>query len=163
VVRRTVAAVLLAPLLAGCSEPVFVPEAGPGAPGYSESSAPPPPEVEVQRTAAAEPLPAGGFIDSVVREKGTFEVTGWALIDPEAPRGELKLVLPTGLEAKVVDVETNPRPDVVSVTGDDALIWSGFSVTVRGSLPEGKGVCMLSRSSQGAFRLGQSDEGLCPT
>lgn len=161
--RRTLAAVLLAPLLAGCSEPVFVPEAGPGAPGYSETSAPPPPEVEVLRTAEAEPLPAGGFIDSVVRAEGTFEVTGWALIDAEAPRGVLKLVLPTGLDAEVLEVETNPRPDVVSATGDEALIWSGFSVAFRGSLPGGAGICMLSRSSQGAFRLGQSDEGLCPT
>lgn len=165
-VRRTAAAVLLALLLAGCAEPVFVPEAGPGAPGYSEghgeSSAPPPPNIKLAQAAKGGPLPVGGAIDSVVRKEGTFEVTGWALIDDDAPRGVLKLILPTGLRAKVRQVETVPRPDVVDATGNPALAWAGFTVTLRGSLPTDAGVCVLSKSKQGAFRLDGSDEGLCP-
>ena len=160
--KRLVCAALLVPLLAACGDPVFVPEAGPGAPGYRMRAAPPPPEVEVVRTAPAQPLPAGGVIDGVARHDDHVEVTGWAFVDPKAPRGVLQLLLPAGADAAVVDVETMPRPDVVTATGQDALIWSGFTVTLRGALPEGANVCMLSRSEQGAFRLGGSDEALCP-
>lgn len=160
--RRTLATVLLAPLLAGCSEPLLVPEAGPGAPGYSEIPAPPPPDIEVVQAAVGKSLPAGGAIDNVVREAEAFKVTGWALIDANAPRGVLQLVLPTGLNAKVQEVETVPRADVVGATGSDALLWAGFTVTVKGSLPEHASVCVLSRSKQGAFRLDGSDERLCP-
>ena len=108
------------------------------------------------------PLPPGGAIDNVVREANAFEVTGWALLDPDAPRGVLQLILPTGLDAGVLEVEPVLRPDVVAATDSDALLWAGFTITVRGSLPSRVGVCVLSRSKQGAFRLGGSDEGLCP-
>lgn len=160
--RRVLAVVLPALLLAGCSEPVFVPEAGPGAPGYSAKPAPSAPDVEVVRRVKGGPLPAGGVIDGVIRKKRSFEVTGWALLEVDSPRGTLQLVLPKGMEAQVRKVQTVPRPDVASATGDDALLWSGFTVTVRGSLPEDTGVCMISRSKQGAYRLGGSDEGRCP-
>ena len=54
------------------------------------------------------------------------------------------------------------RPDVVDATGNPSLIWAGFTITVDGTLPEEAGVCVLSRSRQGEFKLGGSDAGLCP-
>ena len=86
VVRRALAAALLAPVLAGCAEPVFVPEAGPGAPGYTRRSLPPPPSAEVVSDSVEESLPEGGIIDTVVRGDETFEVTGWAFLDEDATR-----------------------------------------------------------------------------
>lgn len=160
--KRVLAVALPALLLAGCADPVFVPEAGPGAPGYHAKPIPRPPDVEVIRSVQGEPLPSGGTIDDVNRKKHGFEVVGWALLKAEAPRGTLQLVLPMGLKAKVRKVETVPRPDVVSATGDDALLWSGFTIKVRGSLPEGTGVCVLSRSENGDHRLAGSDEDRCP-
>ena len=163
--RRTIGAVLVTPLLAlllaGCGEPVLVPEAGPGAPGFSEIPAPPPPDVEVVRR-AGDPLSPGGAVDSVLRGDGTFTVSGWALLDPEEPRGVLELVLPPGVEAEVEQVTTGPRPDVADATKNPALLWAGFNVVLTGTLPEGTGVCVLSRSGLGEFRLSGSDEGLCP-
>ena len=163
--RRTVAAVLLAPLLApllaACGDPVFVPEAGPGAPGFCEIPAPPPPDVEVVRR-AGDPLSPGGAVDGVLRGDGSFTVTGWALLDPEEPRGVLEVVLPPGVEAVVEEVQTGPRPDVADATKNPALLWAGFNVVLTGSLPEGAGVCVLSRSGLGEYRLSGSDEGLCP-
>ena len=162
--KGALAAGLLACVLTGCTEPVFVPEAGPGAPGYSERSTPAPPDIEVVHAAATgKPLPDGGFIDRVTRGKGVFAITGWALVDPDAPRGVLKIVLPTGVDAHVRDVEVLPRPDVVTATGNAALAWAGFTISVRGALPANAGVCVISRSTQGAFRLGGSDDALCPT
>ncbi len=160
--RRTVAAALLGLLLAGCGEPVFAPDAGPGAPGYTKKPTPRPPAVELVRASRAKPLPPGGALDSVVRSDGTFEVTGWALIDTDAPHGVLKLVLPAGVRAKVLKSEAVARPDVVDATGNLSLTWSGFVITVQGSLPEDAGVCLLSQSKQGAFRLDGSDTALCP-
>jgi hypothetical protein len=153
---------LLVPVLAGCGEPVFIPEAGPGAPGYSERPAPPPPEVQVAHVAAGKPLPAGGYIDRVTRQDGTFLVTGWALIGLDTPRGLLKLVLPEGVDGELEDVVTLPRPDVVAATGNVELLWAGFAFTVRGVLPEDEGICLLSRGPMGAFRLDGSDARLCP-
>lgn len=156
------AAVLPALLLAACAEPVLVPEAGPNAPGYSRRSLPPPPRAEVVSDAVDESLPDGGIIDAVVRHADTFEVTGWALLDPNSPRGVLRLVLPSTVDASVQEVATVARPDVVNATGTKKLVWAGFMVTLRGSLPDDAGVCVLSRSKQGEFRLGGSDAGLCP-
>ena len=48
-------------------------------------------------------IAAGGTIDSVVRKEETFEITGWALIDAQVPRGVLRLVLPDGVESSVED------------------------------------------------------------
>lgn len=160
--RRTLAAALLVPLLAGCSQPIFVPEAGPGAPGYRKQSAPAPPDVEIVQDTGDKRLASSGSIDDVARRDGSFEVTGWAVLDPAAPRGVLRLVLPEDLKAEVLRVKAVPRPDVVAATGNEALLWSGFRYTIRGELPVGLGVCMLSRSNQGAFRLANSDETLCP-
>ena len=160
--RRIAATLLAALLLSGCGGPVFVPEAGPHAPGYQEIAAPSLPDVELVKDAGDRPLPPGGFVDNVARQESSFEVTGWAILDPAEPRGVLQVVLPAGLDAEIDEVETLMRPDVVSAMEDDDLLWAGFSVTVSGSLPQGAGVCVLSRSRKGAFRLGGSDEGLCP-
>jgi hypothetical protein len=150
-------------LLAACAEPVFVPEAGPGAPGYTtKQAAPPPPDIKIVHGTRGKSMPAGGAIDNIVRGERTIEVTGWALIDADAPRGALQLVLPQGSAARVRKVQTAPRPDVVDATGNEAFLWAGFTVIVRGSLRPQDGICVLSRSKQGAFRLGGSDEGLCP-
>lgn len=162
---RFVVAAVAALLLSACSEPVLVPEAGPNAPGFSYRPAPrppAPPRVELlserPRTSAA----AAGAIDSVVRQKDVFEISGWALLASKKPRGVLRVVLPPDVEASVVDVRSVERPDVVAATSDDANQWAGFTVTIEGDLPREAGVCVLSRSSQGTFRLGGSDEGLCP-
>ena len=162
--RRTLAAVLPALLLAACAEPVLVPEAGPNAPGYTRRSVeqPPPPRVRVEHDVAGPSLPDGGAIDSVVREDGSFDVTGWALLDAKSPRGDLRLVLPKDVDASVETVVNVARPDVVNATGKEAHLWAGFTITVSGTLPADAGVCLLSRSTQGDFRLGGSDDGLCP-
>lgn len=159
--RRALAGALLACLLAGCGEPVFVPEAGPGAPGYTERPAPPPPDVRVVQEVTQKTLPAGGQIDGVAREDGSLEVTGWALLG-DRTGGRLRIVLPSGEEAEVRSVESVARPDVVEATGNPALLWSGFSVVLDGSLPADTAVCVLSRSKQGAYRLNGSDDTLCP-
>lgn len=161
--RRTLATVLPALLLAtACAEPVLVPEAGPNAPGFARKSPPPAPRVRVVTDAGERSLSAGGAIDSVVRHKDSFDVTGWALLDTESPRGVLRLVLPASVDASVESVTNVSRPDVVNATGTEANILAGFTITVEGTLPDDAGVCILSRSSQGSFRLAGSDEDLCP-
>lgn len=162
--RRTLAAILPALLLAACAEPVLVPEAGPNAPGYTPRSlAPPPaPRVRVEHDVVRKAPPDGGAVDSVVRDEGSFDIVGWALLDASSPRGTLRVVLPKGVDASVQTVESVARPDVVTATGKDTHLWAGFTITVRGTLPSDAGVCVLSRSTQGTFRLGGSDEDLCP-
>jgi hypothetical protein len=162
VVRRALAAGLLVTLLAGCSSPVFVPEAGPGAPEYRKQAAPTAPTVKVVQGYDGKALPAAGSVDGTSRKGHTVEVTGWAVVDPIVPRGALRVVVARGVDASVEKVTTEPRPDVVTATGNDQLLWSGFTIELRGDLPAEGGVCVLSRSNQGAFRLGGSDEGLCP-
>jgi hypothetical protein len=162
VVRRAFAAGLLVPLLAGCSTPVFVPEAGPGAPDYRRQAAPTAPSVKIVPDADVTALPAAGSVDETSRADGTFEVTGWAVVDPTTPRGVLRVVLPREVDATVETITTQARPDVVTATGNDQLLWSGFTIRLRGEFPEGNGVCVLSRSTQGSFRLNGSDEELCP-
>ncbi len=147
--------------LAGCAEPVFVPVAGPGAPGYGESRTTPPPQVVITQAVEGKPLPDGGYIDAIGREGADLRVTGWALLNPEPPRGELQVVLPPGSTAEVLQVEALPRGDVVGVTGNPADLWAGFTFLLRGSLPDDVGICILSQSDQGAFRLGASDRKLC--
>ena len=161
-VKRILAALLPALLLAGCGGPVFVPEAGPHAPGYKEVAPPPVPDVEVVTDSGDRPLSDGGAVDDVVRHEGGFEVTGWAILAPKAPRGVLQVVLPAGVDAEVSDVETLMRPDAAKAMDDDDLLWSGFTITLTGSLPKGAGVCVLSRSAKGDHRLGNSDAELCP-
>jgi hypothetical protein len=161
-VKRILAALLPALLLAGCGGPVFVPEAGPHAPGYKEVAPPPLPDVEVVKDAGDRPLSDGGAVDNVVRQDGSFEVTGWAILAPKAPRGVLQVVLPAGVDADVTDVETLMRPDAAKAMDDDDLLWAGFTITLSGSLPKGVGVCVLSRSAKGDHRLGNSDAQLCP-
>lgn len=160
--RRLLVALLPALLLAACSEPVLVPEAGPNAPGYTRRSLPLPPSVELVSDSVKASLPDGGNIDAVVRSDETFEITGWALLGAKAPRGVLRLVVPASADASVQEVTSVPRPDVVNATGDKALIWAGFTVTLRGSLPEDAGICILSKSTQGEFRLAGSDAAVCP-
>jgi hypothetical protein len=101
-------------------------------------------------------------VDETSRADGTFEVTGWAVVDPTTPRGVLRVVLPREVDATVETITTQARPDVVTATGNDQLLWSGFTIRLRGEFPEGNGVCVLSRSTQGSFRLNGSDEELCP-
>ena len=161
-VKRILAALLPALLLAGCGGPVFVPEAGPHAPGYKEVAPPPVPKVELVQDAGGRPLSAGGAVDDVVRHEGSFDVTGWAVLAPDAPRGVLQVVLPRGVDAEVRDVVTLMRPDAAKAMDDDDLLWAGFTITLDGSLPDGAGVCVLSRSSKGDHRLGNSDDDLCP-
>jgi hypothetical protein len=161
-VKRILAGLVPALLLTGCGGPVFVPEAGPHAPGYKEVAAPPVPEVELVRPAGARRLSDGGAIDSVVRQDDSFVVTGWAILAPKAPRGVLQVVLPAGVDAEVRDVETLLRPDAATAMDDDDLLWAGFTITLSGSLPEDAGVCVLSRSAKGDHRLGHSDDELCP-
>ena len=155
------AAGLLACTLAGCAEPVFVPKAGPNAPGYPDKTVPPPPKVKVVH-AAGKPSPDGGSIDSVHRENGEFEVIGWAHIAPRRPRGVLRIFLPDSVNARISNVEVVPRADVVAAYKDATLAWSGFTIRVRGNLPGEQGICVLSRSKKGTFRLHNSDDGLCP-
>ncbi len=155
---------LLAPLLmlTACGGPVFVPEKGPGAPGYSEKPLPEAPQVEIVAPPQGKPLPSGGNIDRIDQGDGSFTVTGWARVDPGAPRGSLEIVLPQGMDTTVEETVTLPRPDVVAALGLEKLVWSGFQVSLDGTLPEGAGICMISRSKQGVFRLANSDESLCP-
>ena len=155
---RRIATALLVPLLAGCSEPIFVPEAGPGAPGFRMIPTPRAPDVGVVEDAGTRRLSDGGAIDSVVRQDDSFVVTGWAILAPKAPRG----VLPAGVDAEVSDVETLMRPDAAKAMDDDDLLWAGFTITLSGSLPEDAGVCVLSRSAKGDHRLDNSDDELCP-
>lgn len=161
-VGRTLAAAALALSLGACSSPVFVPEAGPGAPGYKRRSLPPPPRVELLGPDEVKPASAGGAIDSVAPEGNMIEITGWAPLDPQAPRGVVRVVLPDGVEARVEDAGSLARPDVVDATGDASLIWAGFSVLLSGDLPDDLAVCVVSRSTKGTFVLGGSDPGLCP-
>ena len=67
------------------------------------------------------------------------------------------------MDGELEDVVTLPRPDVVTATGNVELLWAGFAFNVRAALPEDAGICLLSRSTMGAFRLDRSDEKLCPT
>ena len=159
--KRLVAVVLPALLLSGCGGPLIVPEAGPNAPGFRRISAPPPPKVELSSPAGKRSA-AGGAIDSVVPVDGTFDIKGWAILAPDAPRGVLHVVLPAGVDAEVQEVETMMRSDAAAAMEDDDLLWSGFTITIEGTLPEGAGVCVVSRSIKGTFRLGGSDETLCP-
>jgi hypothetical protein len=163
-VRRVGATLLLAALLslAGCGDPVFVPKTGPGAPGYAERALPKPLDVEIVPAPQGKPRPPGGSLDSIDRRDGSFTLTGWALVNPDSPRGELEVVVPRGVDATVQEVTTVPRTDVVAALGSQDLIWSGFQVTLAGTLPDDQGVCVLSRSKQGAYRLNNSDVGLCP-
>lgn len=156
--------VVLTALLAGCGSPVFVPEAGPGAPGFHRVAPPGPPDVTLAKPRAVEPLPASGVLDSVVNTDGVMTIVGWANLAATSPRGVLRVVLPgdASRTARVGEVTAGPRPDVVAATSDSALLWSGFSVTVTGVPASLQTVCVLSRSSRGEFRLGGSDEGLCP-
>lgn len=161
------AVVVPALLLSACSQPVFVPEAGPNAPGFAYKPPPPPPPPPPRVAVTVGPIdraqPDGGAVDSVVRRDGSFDVIGWALLAREAPRGVLRLVLPEGVDAEVRTVVNVRRPDVVDATSSKANTWAGFTITVDGSLPDDADVCVVSRSSQGTFRLGGSDEQLCPT
>lgn len=163
---RIVAAAAAALLLSGCSGPLFVPDAGPNAPGYVAKPAPPPPpgppRVELRTAPVTAPAKAGGSIDAVAREDGSFTVNGWAQLDHDRPRGVLRLVLPDDVTAEVETVVSVQRPDVASSTSNDDLAWAGFTITVQGTLPEDAGVCLISRSSQGTFLLAGSDASLCP-
>ena len=163
--RRLLAGALLVPVLAGCGGPVFVPEAGPNAPGYRRITPPPAPRVELRGPADYEQLPAGGVIDTAAEVDGRLTITGWALVDAREPRGTLELVLPAGARsrARVEDVVVAARPDVVAATGEQDRLWTGFTITVETSSPPQDGVCVLSHSSLGDFRLGGSDETLCPS
>lgn len=159
-------AAVLAVLLSGCSGPLFVPDAGPHAPGYSPKAPPPPapgpPRVQLRTAPVVAPSKAGGSIDSVARADESFTVTGWAILDAGRPRGVLRVVVPDDVTADVETVAGVQRPDVVAATGNDTLSWSGFTVTVQGTLPEDAGVCIVSRSSQGTYLLAGSDADLCP-
>jgi hypothetical protein len=66
------------------------------------------------------------------------------------------------VDAEVRSVETLMRSDAAKAMDDDDLLWAGFTVTLSGSLPDGAGVCVLSRSAKGNYRLGNSDDKLCP-
>lgn len=158
------APVLLATLLMGCGGPVFVPEAGPGAPGYKEISAPRPAEVELVRTGRDMPRQDAGVIDSVVYEDGVLSITGWAVLGSGAQRGVLEVVLPAEAlaTARVQEVSVAPRPDVVAATADNGLLWSGFSLRVSGIPGAETAICVVSRSDKGSYRLGGSDPALCP-
>jgi hypothetical protein len=162
---RLVVAAIAAMLLSSCSEPLLVPEAGPNAPNFSYRPPPKPPlppRVEVLR-GPPRPIPASaGAIDSVVRREHSFEISGWALLASAKPRGVLRVILSPEVEASVTGVRSVERPDVVAATSDDANQWAGFTVTLDGTLPRDAKVCVVSRSRQGTFRLGGSDEDLCP-
>ena len=164
--KRVVAAASAALLLSGCSGPLFVPDAGPNAPGYVRKApplAPPgPPRVELRSAPVPAPTKAGGSIDSVARGDGSFTVTGWAQLAAERPRGVLRLVLPDDVTADVETVVNMQRPDVATATSMEDLAWSGFTITVQGTLPDDAGVCVVSRSSQGTYLLAGSDASLCP-
>jgi hypothetical protein len=163
VVRRVVVAALLATVLAGCGDPVFVPEAGPNAPGYRTVSAPDPAEVELVRSVGRRELPVGGVVDTVVREDGVLRIDGWARLNPREPLGTLEVVLPPGSadDARVDDVTVSQRPDVVNATSDNTLVWSGFSISISGTDGTSTAVCVVSRSRAGAYRLDGSDGTLC--
>jgi hypothetical protein len=163
VVRRVIAAALL-PLLAGCGEPVFVPEAGPNAPGYQRIGTPKPPHVVLVRSVGSKNRPVGGVVDSVVHESGVLRIDGWAMLNPKAPLGTLEVVLPPGSRrnAHVDEVSVAQRPDVVTATGNNDLVWAGFSISIIGA-DSSTAVCVVSRSRSGTYRLGGSDADLCAT
>jgi hypothetical protein len=158
-----VAAALVAALLSGCGEPVFVPEAGPNAPGYRTVSAPDPAEAKLVPSVGRKELPVGGVVDTVAREDGVLRVDGWARLAPRAPLGTLEVVLPPGSadDARVDEVTVSQRPDVVNATSDNTLVWSGFSVSISGTTGSSTAVCVVSRSRAGAFQLDGSDRELC--
>ena len=120
--RRAVAAAMVVPLLflAGCGDPVFSPKRGPGAPGYSEVPAPSAPEVEIVPEPKGKPRPDAGNIDRIVpAEDGeSFNIVGWALLNPKDPRGTLHLILPEGVDGTIREVQTLPRPDVSAATAN---------------------------------------------
>lgn len=165
--RRLIIAAVAALLLSACSEPLLVPEAGPNAPGFSMKPPPPPPpsppRVELMVQPVGKSFSTAGAIDAVVRHKGSFEISGWAMLDDKSPRGVLRLVLPRTVDATVDTVVNVERPDVVEATSSEANRWAGFTVSLQGSLPEGAGVCVLSRSPTGNFKLAGSSDKLCPS
>lgn len=166
--RRLLAVLVPAILLSACSHPVFVPEAGPNAPGFSYQPPPPPPpsppRVEVLSAPPRRTPPAAGAVDSVVQDGDSLEISGWAMLGSTSRhRGALRLVLPQGVDARVEKVINVERSDVVEATGDEANRWAGFTVTLRGTLPGQTDVCVLSRSPLGNFTLAGSSDTLCPS
>lgn len=151
---------------AGCGgTPLFVPEAGPNAPGFAEHAvmAPPAPQVRIEATGTrrSESQPAGA-IDTVTPAGSRVSITGWAMLPGDTPRGILRVWLPPGAQAVVRRVDVLPRADVVTAIGDPGLAYSGFTVVLdvlAGSVPR---LCIESESRRGTFLLAGSDLSSCP-
>jgi hypothetical protein len=104
--------------------------------------------------------PVGGHIDSQKVEGPTLTVAGWAdLSDTDAAT----LTVVSGTPVTVVSAYRVVRPDVTVATNDRRLVWSGFSVTVRGSSTSPPAViCLVSDDPVLGRRLvGGSDTRRC--
>ena len=164
-VRSALVAVAVAVVgLAGCSDPLLVPQTGPNAPGFRRGSPPPPPEVAIATGTPAQSVPAGGAVDSVVVRDGQLVITGWAQVVDTPPRGRLEISLPPGDGApRVVKTVVVPRPDVVAATSRSDLTYAGFEVSIADAGTGSTAVCVQSSSPAGDFRLGGSEASLCRT
>lgn len=159
---RLPALVASAAVLTACGGPLFVPEAGPGAPGYQTRQAPVAPRVLLPTVPALDAPGTGGALDSVAADGSRLVVRGWAFLDPGEPRGVLVVGLPAGVAAEVADVQAVPRPDVEGALGRPELAHAGFEIVLRVSGGRDVSrVCVESVSGQGRFRLADSEASLC--
>ena len=104
--------------------------------------------------------PVGGYIDSRKAEGPTLTVAGWAdLSDTDAAT----LTVVSRTPVTVVSAYRVVRPDVTVATNDRRLVWSGFSVTVRGSTTSPPAaICLVSDDPVFGRRLvGGSDTRRC--
>lgn len=159
---RTALLVVAVVALAGCSDPLLVPQAGPNAPGFRRGSPPPAPKVAIATGTPAPSVPTGGAVDTVVVRDGLLVITGWAQVVDTPPRGRLEISLPPGGGApRIVKTVVVPRPDVVAATSRADLTYAGFEVSIADAGTGSTAVCVQSFSRAGDFRLSGSDASLC--
>ena len=98
--------------------------------------------VTVARSLPAPPAPFGGHIDSQTHAGADLTVTGWAEIsDTDAA----SVTVVTSSAVTIVSAYRVVRPDVTAATNDRRLVWSGISITLRGtSAPTPTTVCLTS-------------------
>ncbi len=145
-------------------------QASPAPPG----AAPPPLSMDALPglAAALTPLPPsgsmaqGGNLDTQTPADASASVTlvGWALMKASETEPSLSVYAP-GASA-VASITRNERPDVVQVLGDEALRFSGFTLTL--ALEPGRTLeelCITTRDAAYAERLiehGQDVSASCP-
>ncbi|MGR9072072.1 MAG: hypothetical protein ACU833_03290, partial [Gammaproteobacteria bacterium] len=104
------------------------------------------PSIRLYQTNFETRPPTAGFLERIELSQGKLFMSGWAMSGEQTYA--ISLASP-----QIVSFEAVPRPDVVRVTGDEALLFSGFNLVLSVTDNEERfirenGLCLFSLSSR---------------